>query len=310
MGSMPISLSLERVRVCFGTHVAVDSLTLGVHRGEIVALVGPNGSGKSTTLSLAAGLYPTHEGRITIDGICRAADPVRYAHRVGYVPQDHSLYDELTASQNLEFFGKLYGLRGFTLDANICRGLLRAKLTEHSEKRVGTFSGGMKQRLSIAIATMHDPIVVLLDEPTASLDASSRDDLFAELHRLREDGHAILLTTHHAEEAEIYCDRVAVLERGKLLTDGRPHNRSDSKSAGKLVVYGHLREAIPKFMERRLRNRLMPGIEFEILGRRVRLTAETSQQLGRALAVVLAEGLPMELFRTTSFSRETATRVA
>jgi ABC-2 type transport system ATP-binding protein len=296
-----VALRLEAVRVCFGTHVAVESLSLHVRRGEVVALTGPNGSGKSTTLSVAAGLLTPQEGRVSIDDTILTSDSGTFAHHIGYVPQDHALYEELTASQNLEFFGQLYGLRGFALDAKIGRAFQRCRLGEFADQRVETFSGGMKQRLSIAIALLHEPSVLLLDEPTASLDQHSRDELYTELHRFRDEGHAVLLTTHHADEAEVCCDRVAILERGRLISDGlKPAQRRDS-SKPMLVVFGQLRERMPKYVERRLRNRLGPEVDLEIIGRRVRLSASCSDILGRALATILADGVTLESFRTTNF---------
>src|SRR5207237_2365678 len=166
---------------------------LDVRRGEIVGLLGPNGSGKSTTLAAAAGVIDPCAGTVTVGGVARADDPVGFARRVGFVPQGESLYDELTAADNLAFFGRLYGLCDEDLDARIARGLARAGLADRACHRVGTLSGGLKQRLGLAAAMLHDPPVLLLDEPTASLDPAGRDALFAELHRLRDDGHAVLL---------------------------------------------------------------------------------------------------------------------
>ena len=219
------------------------------------------------------------------------------------MPQGEALYDELSATANLEFFARLYGYRGADLDARVVRGLARARIADREFDRVGTFSGGMKQRLNIACALLHDPPVLLLDEPTASLDPASRDALFADLHRLREDGHAILLTTHHLDEAEHGCDRVATLEAGKLIAVGRPADVLRRRPGGRAVLYGHLRTPLPKYVERGLRERLGPAVELEITGRRVRLAADTSVDLGRALAAVLSEGAEVETFRTTAMTR-------
>jgi ABC-2 type transport system ATP-binding protein len=302
----PVALHLENVRACFAAVTAVDGLTLAVRRGEIVGLIGPNGSGKSTTLALAAGLLDPTSGTVEVEGVGRAADPLRFARQVGFVPQETALYDEFTAVQNLEFFGRLYGLRGFDLDARMCRALVRARLTDRSHDRVRTFSGGMKQRLSIAVALLHDPAVLLLDEPTAALDPASRDELFADLHKLRDDGHAVLLTTHHLDEAEHGCDRLAMLEKGKLVAVGTPGELMRAKPNGRTTLYGHLRGALPKFVERRIRQRLDAGIELEVVSRRVRLSAWTADDLGRALAVVLSEGASLDTFRTSGGRLETS----
>ena len=159
---------------------------------------------------------------MTVEGRTRATDPAAFALRVGLVPQEPAVYDELSAADNLKFFGELYGLAGYDLRRRVVRALSRVKLTDRAQHRVSTFSGGMKQRLNLAAALLHDPPVLLLDEPTAALDPASRDTLFADLTRLRDDGHAVLLTTHHIDEAEGGCDRVAVLEKGRLVACGVP----------------------------------------------------------------------------------------
>jgi ABC-2 type transport system ATP-binding protein len=295
-------LSLRNLRVRFGDRVVVDGVSLDVSRGEIAGLVGPNGSGKSTTLAVAAGLLDPFEGEVHLDGRPRSADPAAFALRIGFVPQDLALYDELTAAENLLFFGKLYGLAGKDLRRRAVRSLARLGVGERAGHRVGTLSGGLKQRVNIAAALLHDPPVLLLDEPTANLDAASRDRLFADLDRLRDDGHAILFTTHHWDEAELGCDRVAVLERGKLTACGEP--RDLRIPAGGAVLYGHLRTRPPRYAVQALRIRLEKGVKIEVTGRRLRLAAETSEELGVALACVLAEGFDLETFRTPPASLE------
>ena len=291
-------LSVRDLVIRYGAMTAVDGVSLDVHRGEIVGLLGPNGSGKSSTLAAAAGNLDADSGTVTIDGIARSQNPCRFAAKVGFVPQDAALYDELSASRNLEFFGQLYGLSGITLDSRVAYALDRARLLERSSDRVSTFSGGMKQRLNMAVALLHDPPLLLLDEPTASLDPASRDALFADLHRLRDDGHAILLTTHHHDEAEYGCDRVVLLNKGQLVASGTIQELTRTPRDGRAVLYGHLGELLPKYVERGLRQRLGPDVELEIIGHRVRLSACGSEQLGRALGLVLAEGMQLDTFRT------------
>jgi ABC-2 type transport system ATP-binding protein len=295
-GMLPVALCLRNVSVRYGRRVAVCGLSLDVRRGEVVGLLGPNGSGKSSTLLAAAGVIDPAAGTVSIDGITRKQDTAGFAAQVGLVPQDPALYDELSAIDNLAFFGKLYGLRDFTLDARIGRALIRARLSDRGRCKVGTFSGGMKQRLSIACALLHDPAVLLLDEPTAALDPASRDQLFADLHALRDEGHAILLSTHHLDEAEHGCDRVVVLKDGVAEASGPP--REVFRSPAGAVLYGHLRQPLPKFVEKQLAERLGPGVSFEITGRRLRLAAATEAELGQALAAVLAEGATLTTFRT------------
>jgi ABC-2 type transport system ATP-binding protein len=305
---LPVALSLVDVTVRYGDRVAVDHVSLDVHRGEIVGLLGPNGSGKSSTLAVAAGVLTPVSGSVTVEGRPRAADPIAFAARVGLVPQEPAVYDELTAFDNLVFFGELYGLTGSDLRRRAIRALSRLKLTDRAHHRVSTFSGGLKQRLNLAAALLHDPPVLLLDEPTASLDPASRDALFADLTRFRDDGHAILLTTHHIDEAESGCDRVGVLEHGKLVACGAMTDLLHPQTSERAVLYGHLRTRPPKYLERAIRRRLGSRIGLEITGRRLRLSAETSEELGHALASLLAEGVEIEAYRTPAGTVERALR--
>jgi len=305
---LPVALSLVDVRVRYGDRFAVDGVSLEVRRGEIVGLLGPNGSGKSTTLAVAAGVLDAVEGSVTVDGISRETDAAAYAMRVGLVPQECALYEELTAIENLRFFGKLYGLCGADLRRRMIRVLGRVRLQDHADQRVGTFSGGMKQRLNLAVALIHDPGLLLLDEPTAALDPASRDALFADLTRLRDDGHAVLLSTHHLDEAELGCDRIAVLDQGKLVVCGSPTELLRNCGTDRQVLYGHLRVRPPKFLQKSLQNRLGSAIGFEITGRRLRLSAPTSEDLGMALATILAEGVELETYRTPAGTLERTLR--
>ena len=305
---LPVALSLVDVTVKYGARVALDRVSLDVRRGEIVGLLGPNGSGKSSTLAVAAGVLDPASGAVAVEGRARAADPRAFALRVGLVPQEAAVYDELTAFENLSFFGELYGLTGTDLRRRATRALSRLKLSDRAHDRVSTFSGGLKQRLNLAAALLHDPPVLLLDEPTAALDPASRDALFADLTRLRDDGHAILLTTHHLDEAESGCDRVAVLEKGRLTASGAPSDLLRPRAAERAVLYGHLRTRPPKFLERAIRRRLGPHVGLEVTGRRLRLSAATSEELGHALASLLAEGIELEAYRTPAGALESALR--
>jgi ABC-2 type transport system ATP-binding protein len=313
MPRLPV-LSLRNVGVRYGSTVALQDFQLDLFPREIVGLLGPNGSGKSTTLGVAAGLLDPHEGSTTACGIARTANPCGYAGKIGFVPQEPALYDDLSARANLKFFGRLFGLRGYDLNCKIAFALERAKLTDRADDRVGTFSGGMKQRVNLACALIHDPPILLLDEPTAALDAKSRDLLFGDLHRLRESGHAILLTTHHLDEAEGGCDRLIVLERGRTALSGTTSELIRRAPGGRAVLYGQLREPLEGFFLQSLKARLDPNVEIEATGRRLRLSAESHQSLGQALAIVLSDGIVVETFRTPpgrleSLMREPATRV-
>jgi ABC-2 type transport system ATP-binding protein len=302
------ALHLVDIRVQYGETLALDRLNLDVQRGEIVALLGPNGSGKSTALAVAAGILDPESGFVTTCGVRRDADPLGYARNIGLVPQEPALYDDLSAEANLLFFGRLYGLSGYDLRCRTILALERVGLIDRSQDRVSTFSGGMKQRVNLAVALLHDPPLLLLDEPTAALDPKSRDALFADLHRLREAGHAVLLTTHHLDEAETGCDRVAVLDRGRLVAEGRPNELMRYQTTGRAVLYGHLSEPLAQFFVRGLRKRLGSAVEVEVTGRRLRLAADTQQELGQALALILGDGIVLDTFRTPPGRLETLLR--
>lgn len=292
MPSLPVALLLRNVKVRYGPAAAEAVVSLGVRRGEIVGLIGPNGAGKSWLLAAAAGVIDPGDGTVAIDGTSLADDPSGFARRVGYVPAWESLYDRLTASDNLRFFGRLYGACDTDLDARVARGLARAGLADRGRDRVATLPAGLRQRLSLEVARLHDPPVLLLDDPTAALDAGNRDALLADLARLRDGGHAVLLATHDLGAAAGVCDRVFRLDNGRLAAAGPP------AAPARAVLYGHLREDIPRFVERGVRERLPAGAELEVVGRRVRLTARTTGDLGRALAAALADGVPLGEFRT------------
>jgi len=292
------ALCLRNLRVRYGDRFAVDGVSIEVRRGEVVGLVGPNGSGKSTTLAAAAGLLDPFEGDVAALGLLQSADPAGFAMHIGFVPQSCALYEELTVAENVAFFGKLFGLAGRDLRRRTVRALSRVGLGDRGGHRVGALSGGLKQRANLAAALIHDPAVLLLDEPTAALDCAARDRFFTDLDRLRDDGHAILFTTHHGEEAEGACDRIAVLERGRLVACGEPRDLLRAPAGGRALLYGHLRSRPLRFAVQALRTKLAAGVKLEVTGRRLRLAAGSNEDLGRALAAVLAEGFELESFRT------------
>jgi len=233
----------EDIRKSFGRIKAVDGVSFEVRRSQIYGLLGPNGAGKTTTISMLSGVLKPDGGRVQIDG---DGDPSRPRTRLklGNAPQALALYDELTAEENLAFFGRLYGLRGRTLKVRVGWCLEFAQLTERRNSRVGTFSGGMKRRLNLACGLIHEPLILLLDEPTVGVDPQSRNVIFESIEQLRGEGLTVIYTTHYMEEAQRLCDVVAIIDHGKLLAE-------DSVSAlieahgGKAVVRADL-ERVPE----------------------------------------------------------------
>jgi ABC-2 type transport system ATP-binding protein len=180
----------------------VDALCLEVAGGEIFGLLGPNGCGKSTTLSAVAGARTPDAGVIRVAGLRERDDPVGYRRRLGLVPQELAFYEDLSASENLTFFGRLYGLGGRVLRRRVEAALELVRLGGQARCSPRTFSGGMQRRLNLACALLHKPLLLLLDEPTVGLDVQSREAVFAALRELRDEGCAVVFTTHHLAEAE------------------------------------------------------------------------------------------------------------
>jgi ABC-2 type transport system ATP-binding protein len=203
----------------YGSLVAVEDVSFEARPGEMVGLLGPNGAGKTTTVSMIAGLLTPDAGEVRIDGelVRGETDPVK--RRMGFVPQDLALHDELSASENLALFGALYGIRGAALRDAMGRAFEIAGLADRARDRVGTFSGGMKRRLNLASALLHDPQILLLDEPTVGVDPQSRNAIFANLEALKAQGKTLVYTTHYMEEAERLCDRIIIVDHGKVIAN-------------------------------------------------------------------------------------------
>lgn len=210
----------------FGSLTAVDNLSLQIAEGETIGLLGPNGAGKTTTIGMLVGLTQPDSGKVAIAASNRngkVSQPtgspadVTVRNRVGVAPQALSLYEDLTAAENLKFFGSLYNLSGSQLKERIEASLEIAGLEDRRGDRVKTFSGGMKRRLNIAVALIHEPDIVLLDEPTVGVDPQSRNHIFERIEEMKRNGMTILYTTHYMEEAQRLCDRVAIMDKGKIL---------------------------------------------------------------------------------------------
>src|SRR5690349_16038902 len=200
----------------YGSLKAVDNLSFRVAQGEAFGLLGPNGAGKTTTIGMIVGSLRPDTGRVTVDG---ESDPTRPAirRRIGVAPQALALYQDLTAEENLAFFGTLYGLTGSKLAERVAWALEFAGLQDRKADRVSGYSGGMQRRLNLVCGLLHDPPVILLDEPTVGVDPQSRNAIFDSIERLKRDGRTILYTTHYMEEAERLCDRVAIIDHGAIL---------------------------------------------------------------------------------------------
>ena len=212
-------LTARNLRKSFGSLVAVSDVSFSIEPGELLGLLGPNGAGKTTTVSMLTGLLAPDRGEVVIAGRRLDGDTDPSKRRIGLVPQDLALYDELSARQNLRFFGALYGLSGAALDTAIRSALALVELADRARDRVRTFSGGMKRRLNLAAGLLHDPDILLLDEPTVGVDPQSRNAIFDNLETLKRRGKALLYTTHYMEEAERLADRIVVVDHGSVIAD-------------------------------------------------------------------------------------------
>jgi ABC-2 type transport system ATP-binding protein len=213
-------LQVEALNVRYGTFHAVSNVSFNVKGGEIFGLLGPNGAGKTSTLSAVEGLLQPHSGHITVAGFNIKDKPLHARANMGVQLQATSFQSELTVSEIIRLYAGIHGvdLPGDRLE----RILSDIKLEDAGTKRFGQLSGGQQQRVSLVIALIHDPRLVLLDEPTTGLDPQSRRQLWERMEAMREKGHAILLTTHSMEEAEAVCDRIAIIDHGKVITVDTP----------------------------------------------------------------------------------------
>ncbi len=205
------------LRKLYGSLVALDGVSLQLREGEILGLLGPNGAGKTTLVRSLVGRVKPDAGELKLFGV-EAGE--REQQRLGWVPQELAIYPKLTARDNLSAFGRYQGLQGAALEAAIARGLQWASLQDRAGDIAGTFSGGMKRRLNLAAGVIHQPRVVLMDEPTVGVDPQSRDHIFTMIEALRTEGVSIIYTTHYLEEAERFCDRIAVIDHGKVIAEG------------------------------------------------------------------------------------------
>jgi linearmycin/streptolysin S transport system ATP-binding protein len=212
-------LTIKNLRKAFGTIVAVDGVSFSLEPGQLVGLLGPNGAGKTTTVSMISGLITPDRGEVLVAGHRLAGDTDPAKRRIGLVPQDLALYDELSARDNLRFFGALYSLTGRALDEAIAKALELVELADRARDAVKTFSGGMKRRLNLAAGLLHDPDILLLDEPTVGVDPQSRNAIFDNLEMLRSRGKGLIYTTHYMEEVERLADRIVVMDHGKVIAE-------------------------------------------------------------------------------------------
>lgn len=239
-------LNVQGLTKRYGGRTAVDNISFRVERGETVGLLGPNGAGKTSTIATICGIARPDAGQVTLEGLPSDADAHQTKRRIGLVPQDLALYEELSAWANLQLFGGLFGLETALLKQRADEALELVSLSDRRHDRVASFSGGMKRRLNLAGALLHDPDLILLDEPTVGVDPQSRNAIFDNLEALKRRGKTLLYTTHYMEEAERLCERVLIMDHGHLLADAP----TDSLKA----AHGNLERAFISLTGRGLRD--------------------------------------------------------
>ena len=203
-------------------YYSVSSLDLNIENGEIFGILGPNGAGKTTLISMLCSLIKPTSGSFSINGLNYTNNKQELKQLIGIVPQEYALYPSLTAYENLHYFGSMYGLKGGKLKNSIQEYLEKLGLSEFSNKKIEVFSGGMKRRINLIASILHRPKVLFLDEPTVGVDVQSKNAIIEHLQQLNKEGTTIVYTSHHLNEAENFCTRVAIIDHGKTIVKGKP----------------------------------------------------------------------------------------
>jgi ABC-2 type transport system ATP-binding protein len=221
----------------YGAKVSVDHLNLTIQEGEIFGLLGPNGAGKSTTIKMLSGLLTIDQGDMLLDGVSVKTAPLEIKRKIGLVPQDLAIYENLSARENVNFFAKLYGLRGNLLKERVDEALEFVGLIDRQRDKPSSFSGGMKRRLNIACAIMHHPKLIIMDEPTVGIDPQSRNHILDSVRKLNQMGSTIIYTSHYMEEVAAISTRVGIIDHGHLIACGTEEElRSKAGQEEKIVI--------------------------------------------------------------------------
>jgi ABC-2 type transport system ATP-binding protein len=269
----------------YGDFEALRDLSLEIRPGETFGLLGPNGAGKTTTLSMLSTLLPPTRGDARIFGRSLTEEVAEVRRLVGLAPQEISLYPDLTAQENLAFFGRLHGLRGAELSKRSDRLLELVGLTARGHDRVRTYSGGMKRRLNLACGLLHQPRLLLLDEPTVGVDPQSRENLFTAIRAIASEGTTILYTTHYMDEAERMCDRIAILDEGSMIAVGTLEELLELVGMGEVI---EIHTTAVSMVERNLR--ALPEVtRVETSGARILIFVKSAARALGPISAALAE---------------------
>lgn len=272
----------------FGDLAAVDHVSFGIETGEVFGLLGPNGAGKTTTISMISCLIEPTAGDATVDGHSVRTEPTEVKRVLGVVPQEVALYPTLTAAENLAFWGRMYGLSGHDLKAAVHEALELAGLEDRAKERVEKYSGGMKRRVNIAAGILHKPKVLLMDEPTVGIDPQSRNHILETVKDLNAAGMTVLYTSHYMEEVEYLCDRIAIMDHGKIIAMGTLNELRDIVGSMDVVdvKVGEIGESVLEKV------RSIPGVHkvTPADGALQVLTLSSGSIMGRLVAALESEG--------------------
>ncbi|MBC3916362.1 ABC transporter ATP-binding protein [Undibacterium sp. CY18W] len=239
-------LDVRNLSKTFGARKVVDDISFSIARGQTLGLLGPNGAGKSTTVSMICGLLQPEQGSVQLDGLPMGLGKNAVKFKIGLVPQDLALYDDLPARENLKLFGALYGMSGSKLQQRCDAVLELVNLADRAADKPSTFSGGMKRRLNIAAALLHDPELLILDEPTVGVDPQSRNAIFDSLEVLKSQGRTLIYTSHYMEEVERLADHIVIIDHGKVIANETPadlYRRLPAKAALSVDLVREMSEA-------------------------------------------------------------------
>jgi ABC-2 type transport system ATP-binding protein len=229
-------IEVKGLEKSFRGNRVIDGISFEVRRGEILCFLGPNGAGKTTTINILTGALGRGSGEITCEGQRLGRDLRGFKQRLGIVPQELAIYEDITARQNIKFFASLYGLRGSLLGQRTAEALEFAGLSKRADEKVKTFSGGMKRRLNVACAVAHHPELLIMDEPTVGIDPQSRNHILRSIKRLREDGMTVIYTTHYMEEVEEISTRIIIMDNGAIIAEGTKESLKEGYESEKRFI--------------------------------------------------------------------------
>lgn len=276
----------------FGTKVAVDDVSFDIAPGKILGLLGPNGAGKTTTISMITGLLNKTSGSVTLFGEPLTPTNTAIRRRFGVVPQDLALFDDLSAAENVRYFGGLYGLRGTALKDGVDRALAVVGLSEHQNQRPATFSGGMQRRLNIAMALVHQPELIFMDEPTVGIDPQSRNYILTAIEKMRSQGMTVIYTSHYMEEVERLADKIVIIDHGKVIVQGTEAELvnlvTTTKQVSITVAEPKLVNVAPLLAIAGVQQATVQGQELQIV------TAVESNPLNQVLMTLIDQGVTVD----------------